>query len=118
MTNFRIPAIVDMANKMPPTLPETSSTKRDLRDLGDQSVAGEEDPGASLSIPAESTDLPASQVVSTLSGAINPSDEASEGTLGTSKDICCECGGLGRMANGPCAFCSGSGKVNVGSSGA
>jgi len=116
MTNFRIPASIGMANKLSTTLTETSSTMADLRNLGnlgDQSVAGEEDPGASLSIPEESIDLTASQVVSTLPGAINPSDKASEGTLGMSKGICRECGGSGRMANGPCASCDGSGKVNV-----
>lgn len=124
MTNSQIPASVDMANKLPATLPETSSTEPDLRNLGnlgnlgDQSVAGEEDPGASLSIPAEPSDPPSSQVIFTLPDAINPGNKAPEGTLGTAKGICRECGGSGRMANQRCASCDGSGMVNLGLGGA
>ena len=117
MTNSQIPASVDMANKLPTTLSETSSTGPGLGNLGnfgDQSVAGEEDPGASLSIPAEPSDPPSSQVVFTSPDAINPGDKAPEGMLGTAKGICRECGGSGRMANQRCASCDGSGMVNLG----
>jgi hypothetical protein len=66
------------------------------------SVAGEEDPGASL-------DLPDPQ----------PGDEAPPGTQGTGEGVCRECGGAGRTETGePCPACSGTGKVTVGIGGA
>lgn len=57
-----------------------------------ESVAGEEDPGASM----------------------NPGDEAPQGTQGTGEDVCPDCGGAG----GSCGTCQGSGKVTVGIGGA
>jgi len=70
--------------------------------VGDESAAGEEDPGASL-------DLPQAQ----------PGDEAAPGTQGTGEGICRECGGTGRAEGGePCPSCSGTGKVTVGIGGA
>ena len=114
MTNLKTLVPVDMADKPVAVVPETPSMAPSPSDLDSQSVAGEEDPGASLSIPADSSASTASQLVFSPTGVINPVDEAADGTLGTAKGICCECGGLGRMANEPCAFCNGGGMVSVG----
>lgn len=67
-----------------------------------ESVAGEEDPGASLdTVPA------------------HPGDEASPGTPGTGEGLCRECGGSGRRDDGrTCPACGGTGKVTVGIGGA
>ena len=53
-----------------------------------ESVAGEEDPGASLDMPPTTPAMPAS-------GA----------------DLCPRCGGSGKIASGTCPDCQGSGKV-------
>lgn len=57
-----------------------------------ESVAGEEDPGASVDVPA--------------------------GTAGTGEDVCPRCGGSGSLAGRECPECLGSGKVNAGIGGA
>jgi len=75
-----------------------------------QSVAGEEDPGASLDMPGSADPVPA--------GAMNPGDEAPEGTPGSGENICRECGGSGRVGDAACPSCQGSGKVTVGVGGA
>ena len=103
-----------------PTHDSTDSPRKktpvdaDPADLDSQSVAGEEDPGASLDMPANSSGgtlpLPA--------GAMSPGDEAPEGTPGTGENICRECGGSGRVGDAACAACQGSGKVIVGVGGA
>ena len=83
-----------------------------------QSVAGEEDPGASLDtfghLPSRSTGA----AVAMPSGSVNPGDEAPEGTSGTGEGICRQCGGSGRAGDSPCPSCKGSGKVTVGIGGA
>jgi len=71
-------------------------------DLG-QSVAGEEDPGASIELPVPPT---------------KPRDEAPAGTPGTGETVCPSCGGSGRSASGDCPVCQGTGKVTVGIGGA
>ena len=44
--------------------------------------------------------------------AMNPGDEAPPGTPGTAEDLCPECSGSGKLANGsPCTECGGSGRV-------
>jgi len=67
-----------------------------------QSVAGEEDPGASIDLGA-------------VAPAMAPGDEAPAGTPGTGEDICPYCGGSGRVngASGvvACPECTGSGRV-------
>ena len=68
-----------------------------------QSVAGEEDPGASMDMPV----VPA-----------KPGDEAAAGTQGTGEGVCPSCGGSGRSASGDCPVCQGTGKVTVGIGGA
>jgi len=66
-----------------------------------QSVAGEEDPGASVDLVQ--------------SPPMRPGDEAPQGTPGTGETVCRLCGGSGRSKDGePCSQCGGTGKVNVG----
>jgi len=63
----------------------------------DQSIAGEEDPGAS-------TDLPPPK----------PGDEVAPGAPGTGSAPCPACAGRGTDADGrPCASCQGTGTVTV-----
>ncbi|MEJ7688563.1 MAG: hypothetical protein WKG52_17185, partial [Variovorax sp.] len=67
-----------------------------------QSVAGEEDPGASVE-PAP----------------LRPGDDAPAGTPGTGDALCRKCGGSGRVDGGaPCTECQGTGKVTAGIGGA
>jgi hypothetical protein len=73
----------------------TTGKKIDL----EESVAGEEDPGASIDLPIPSG---------------KPGDEAPAGTQGTGEGICPNCGGSGRTASGDCPVCQGTGKVTVG----
>lgn len=66
-----------------------------------QSVAGEEDPGASVDLVQPPP--------------MRPGDEAPQGTPGTGETVCRLCGGSGRSKDGePCSQCGGTGKVNVG----
>jgi hypothetical protein len=91
-----------------------------------ESVAGEEDPGASVDLavaPASpgKSDQPAGLRGDQPSGAqapMSPGDEAPAGTPGTGEDVCPNCGGSGRYANGECAVCQGTGRVTVGIGGA
>ena len=67
----------------------------------DESVAGEEDPGASLDTSALKP--------------LKPGDEVPAGTPGTDEALCRECGGSGRTEGGnECRACDGTGKVTVG----
>ena len=61
-----------------------------------ESVAGEEDPGASVDM------------------AIKPGDEARPGTPGTGEDVCPACGGSGKRGVSDCPECQGTGKVTAG----
>ena len=88
------------------------------QDPDSQSVAGEEDPGASLDMADDSASNPASATVLSPSTTVNPGDEAPAGTPGTGESICRECGGSGRLDNAPCPSCGGTGKVIVGVGGA
>lgn len=58
-----------------------------------ESVAGEEDPGASIDAPG---------------------DEAPAGTPGTGEKVCPRCGGSGRLGASSCPECAGTGKVVAG----
>jgi len=70
------------------------------------SVAGEEDPGASVDLAAPAP-APAP--------AVRPGDEALPGTPGTGEAPCPVCGGSGRDNGGAiCAQCNGTGKVTRG----
>lgn len=77
-----------MASQHPPS----PSAGRPL-DLS-ESVAGEEDPGASIDIA--------------------PGDQAAPGTPGAGDTVCPACGGSGRRGVGDCPECQGTGKVVVG----
>ena len=90
-------------------------------DLSSESVAGEEDPGASLDMQtgAGSSGISPDQIpVSRPPTTLNPGDETPAGSSGTGEGICRECGGSGRMGEAVCPSCAGSGKVTVGVGGA
>jgi hypothetical protein len=99
-----------------------------------ESVAGEEDPGASADLTRASargkdtsqarpgaSDQPAG-AEGARPGAptapMAPGDEAPAGTPGTGEDICRACGGSGQLNGGACPECEGTGKVTVGIGGA
>jgi hypothetical protein len=92
-----------------------------------QSVAGEEDPGASIDLATPrgtewNAQSPAPAVARTQAadpppgpGApMAPGDEAPPGAPGTGEDVCPRCGGTGRLGSSACPDCAGTGKVNVG----
>ena len=106
--------------------PSGEAPKTSGIDLG-ESVAGEEDPGASIDLPATATAPGRSEQPARRrrgdrpSGAqapMSPGDEAPAGTAGTGEDVCPNCGGSGRAASGACPMCGGTGKVTVGIGGA
>lgn len=82
------------------------------------SVAGEEDPGASidLALPAGRGDSPtrAGPLPSAVQPPLNPGDEVPAGSPGSGEDVCPRCGGSGRLGPLVCGHCAGSGKVTVG----
>lgn len=91
-------------------------------DLSSQSVAGEEDPGASMDLvqppkaPAQQAAAgtpPSDPLFQTPTGT-SPGDEAPEGTPGTGESICRVCGGSGQAADAVCTRCGGLGKVIAG----
>ena len=79
------------------------------------SVAGEEDPGASLDLPPAAAEAPR-----TASGRpdMAPGDEAPPGTPSSGERVCPQCGGSGRLGAAACPNCLGTGKVTVGIGGA
>lgn len=80
----------------------------DAGDVGaTESVAGEEDPGASIDMAVPHGTPPT-----------HPGDEAVPGTPGTGEAVCARCGGTGRIDEGPCPECGGTGKVIRGIGGA
>jgi len=94
-----------------------------------ESVAGEEDPGASVDLAMTAgtsgrSDLPAGGRGDEPSGAqapmapMAPGDEAPAGTPGTGEDVCPRCGGSGQLGGRTCPDCEGTGKVTVGIGGA
>ena len=102
---------------------ERTTTPIDLS----ESVAGEEDPGASVDLavrtPASpgASDQPAGAQGARAAGPtppMAPGDEAPEGTPGTGEDVCRACGGTGILNGAACPECEGTGKVNVGIGGA
>lgn len=86
-----------------------------------ESVAGEEDPGASVDLA-----LAAGPGRSNRPGArcdnagkdsqapMGPSGETLLGTPESGQEACPRCGGSGTLAGRECPECQGSGKVNVG----
>jgi hypothetical protein len=91
-----------------------------------ESVAGEEDPGASIELALDTgspgrSDQPAGRRGDEPSGAqapMSPGDEAPVGTPGTGETVCPKCGGSGRLGGRDCPECEGTGKINVGIGGA
>ena len=92
-----------------------------------ESVAGEEDPGASVDLAVRAARSPgASDQPAGEQGArpgaptapMAPGDEAPPGTPGTGEDLCRACGGSGQLNGGACPECEGTGKVTVGIGGA
>jgi hypothetical protein len=90
------------------------------------SVAGEEDPGASIDLATPRgnegrNDQPAGQPPMQPTGAqapMAPGDEAPAGTPSTGEAVCPQCGGSGRLGASACPNCEGTGKVIVGIGGA
>jgi len=94
-------------------------------DLG-TSVAGEEDPGASIDLAnvrgtEGRSDQPAGEAGGRPRGVqppMAPGDEAPPGTPSTGENVCPECGGSGRLGASKCPNCEGTGVVIVGIGGA
>ncbi|HVZ42797.1 MAG TPA: hypothetical protein VHA82_03220 [Ramlibacter sp.] len=86
------------------------STKDKPIDLA-QSVAGEEDPGASIDLASP----PASaEQASKPRPGMRPGDEAPQGAPGTGESVCPSCGGSGMLAGRTCPECEGTGRITVG----
>ena len=89
-----------------------------------ESVAGEEDPGASIDLamrapaPPGACDPDSGVRSAGLTPPLAPGDEAAPGTPGTGEDSCRDCGGTGLLNGGPCPECEGTGKVIGGIGGA
>ena len=49
--------------------------------------------------------------ISAPSSQRNPGDESAPGTPQTAEDICPECQGSGKLGNGACANCGGTGRI-------
>lgn len=84
-------------------LPPARAPDSPAVDIAEQSVAGEEDPGASIDVQPT---------------PMAPGDQAPAGTPGTGEDVCARCGGSGRIGETECPDCLGTGKVIVGIGGA
>lgn len=76
----------------------------------ESSVAGEEDPGASIEL--------ANVRGTGAQPSMAPGDQAPAGTPGTGENICPQCGGSGRLGASACPNCEGTGKVIAGMGGA
>lgn len=93
-----------------------------------RSVAGEEDPGASIdmskadAMSSGRSDQPANpgdgKQPSGRGAPMAPGDQAPPGAPGTGEGVCPSCGGSGKTASGTCPDCQGTGKVTVGIGGA
>jgi DnaJ-class molecular chaperone len=116
-----------MAAKQQDSAPGSSSPAHPVDPIDlQESVAGEEDPGASVDFGTlrgteGRSDQPAGQAPgqpSRAQAATSPGDEAPVGTPGTGENVCPRCGGTGRLGASACPECGGTGKVNVGIGGA
>jgi hypothetical protein len=117
-----------MAAKQDPGLRSNAPARPDDPIDLDSSVAGEEDPGASIDLAnvrprgtEGRSDQPAGQGAKQPSGgqaAMAPGDEAPAGTPSTGEDVCPECGGTGKLGASKCPNCLGTGVVIVGIGGA
>ncbi|MEJ7929926.1 hypothetical protein WG922_08070 [Ramlibacter sp. AN1015] len=125
---------------MNPSDPSKATTRRPV-DLATESVAGEEDPGATFDLASSQVRAGAraqagasasdqgqgqggdqgpnqGQSAPRAKPAMSPGDEAPAGTPGTGEGVCPRCGGSGRLEGGSCPDCAGTGKVTVGIGGA
>lgn len=82
--------------------------------LASESVAGEEDPGASLDIPEgvySSGSSGGSEVISAAPSPLGQAHETPAGMPFSAAKICSACDGSGRVGESLCASCNGSGSV-------
>ena len=91
--------------------------------LASESVAGEEDPGASLDMPASASSSssggsPGSGGAPETPDHLGPVQETPAETLFTGEKTCHECGGSGQFGASACPRCNGSGKLAVRQGGA
>jgi hypothetical protein len=82
------------------------------------SVAGEEDPGASLDLPVTNAERAVPPAGAGAQPPMAPGDQAPAGTPSTGENLCPACGGTGRLGAASCPNCQGTGIVIVGVSGA
>lgn len=92
--------------------PGTDAQARPV-DLAAESVAGEEDPGASIDVALVPGAGGKAQPGNAQAG-MAPGDEAPAGTPGTGEKPCPACGGSGKQAGKACPHCKGRGVVTVG----
>lgn len=110
-----------MSTGIPAAGPLGEAPMSDDLDLA-QSVAGEEDPGASVDLAMAGASRAKSDQPAGRRGdepvraqaPMSPGDEAPPGTPGTGEDICPRCAGTGKLAGGDCPHCQGTGKVTSG----
>ena len=94
--------------------------------LASESVAGEEDPGASLDLPASASSSsssssggsPGSGGAPAVPDLPDPVQETPAATPFPGEKTCRECGGSGQFGASACPRCNGSGKVAVRQGGA
>jgi DnaJ-class molecular chaperone len=67
-----------------------------------ESVAGEEDPGASLDVAVADE------------AGMKPGDQAPPGSPSAGENVCARCGGSGRLGASDCPDCGGTGKITTG----
>lgn len=82
-------------------------------DLAAESVAGEEDPGASIDV-ALAPGVPGKARPGGMQPAMSPGDEAPAGAAGTGDKPCPTCAGTGEQAGTACPECGGTGVVTAG----
>ncbi len=105
-----------MADKPTPSSP--TAKPDDPLDLT-TSVAGEEDPGASVDMANDPgrSDQPASQAPALPSqpqGLLRPGGQSAERTAATGETVCPRCGGSGKQGASNCPACVGTGRVRRG----
>ena len=100
--------------------PRVGANKGPSSDLA-ESVAGEEDPGASVDLARAAapgrSDPPAARRDNGDKDSRTPTSPSGETLLGTpesGQEACPRCGGTGTLAGRDCPECQGSGKLNVG----
>jgi hypothetical protein len=68
--------------------------------------------GGSMNPPSTNPSSSCANAVNDVKAVLSPGDEAVPGTPGTGEDLCLNCNGTGKLADGKeCPTCSGTGKV-------